>query len=319
MSDGQPGILSSEFLWKKGRIEITKSTITALGNAHTVRIIPDMDGMTEDPMYLPRYGSFFQETPRLYENGDIVWVLCSPDYQVGYILGQAEPVGGSSIEAILTIINDAEEKFGLEKSDCRSADIILATDQFIDYTNKKYGYVGRVMNSGAITLFTNDGSVFIASKGAVLKILSNGTMTQEAITLEQNVQSVKEVSASHTMETQGYTETISGSKKEQIGVSLSRSIGGPSAKTVAGDETNVCFQTKKESAGLGYTLEVILPLGKLNLNSLLGGINFNSLFLSAPLGFANPGAGPGPFCTIPFCLFAGIPHTGRKFSGVPLP
>jgi hypothetical protein len=310
----------NDFKLKKGRIEITKSTIPYSGNAHSVRILPDMDGMPGIPIDLPRYGNFFQEVPRLYANGDIVWVLCTEDYQVGYILGPAERFGGTPINTLIARINEAEEKFELPKSDIRSADIFMATDQFIDYTNKTYGYVGRITISGALTLFTGDGSIFIYSKGAVLKLLASGESQQTATSLTQTVEGpVKEKSSSHFLETQGYVEEISGSKKEKVGVSLSRSIGGDAAKTVIGNEENLCFQNKKERAGLGYTIQVILPLGNIDLTSLLGGINLNSIFLNAPLGFASPAKGPGPFCTLPICLFAGVPHTGRTFTGVPLP
>jgi hypothetical protein len=320
MSDNISPVYHEPMMLKKARIEIGKLNIDTTGNAFTVRVLPDMDGIDEEQTtFLPRYGHFFLETARNYQYGDIVWVLCSTDYQVGYILGIADQVGGSPIATLITKINSAESQFGMELSDIRSADILTVNDQFIDFTNLKYGHIGRITNSGAISMFASDGSIYMSNKGVVIKFLSNGSIQQTSKTVEINAQTVTENSASHILKTQGYIEEISGSKKENIGVSLSQSIGGDAAKTVAGDENNITFKKKTETGGLGYTIQVILPLGSIDLNAFLGSINLNSIFLNAPLGFANPFAGPGPFCAIPFCLLTGVPHTGRKFTGVPLP
>jgi hypothetical protein len=314
-------VMRDDMILKRAKVEITKLNIDSTGNAHTVRIIPDMDGIApESTIYLPRYGSFFSESPRTYSSGDIVWVLCSTDYQVGYILGLAGTVGGSLIYSVLDRINSNEEKLEIPLSTIHTADITCVTDQFIDYSNKKYGHSGRLTKAGACNIFTSDGSVYLSSKsGAVIKLLADGGIQQTATDITTTAKSVVETSASHTLSTQGYIEEVAGSKKEQIGVSLSQSIGGDVARTVAGDENNLTFKKKTETAGLGYTIQVVLPLGSIDLNALLGGINLNSIFLNAPLGFASPFAGPGPFCTIPFCLLTGIPHTGRKFTGIPLP
>lgn len=322
-------IMSSGLLLKKGRIEITKVDIETTGNAHTVRILPDMEAMVENPTYLPRYGSFFLETQRLYDYGDIVWVLCSADYQVGYILGQAEASGGHSISSLLTRINDAEKQFGLDLSDIRSADITSATDQYIDFVNKTYGHTGRIMNSGAVTMIGKDGSIYVFSKGVTIKLLADGTLQEDAVTIEQNVKTIKEKSASHTIETQGYIEQISGSKKESIGTSLCQSIGGDTARTVAGDESNTIFKSKKETCGTGYSMQVVVGnidvtsiIGAINLKSLLGinlqstQIDLKAIKITTGMGMATPGT-PGPFCSLPACLFAGAPHTSNQFVGLP--
>jgi hypothetical protein len=155
-------------------------------------------------------------------------------------------------------------------------------------------------------------------------------MQQNAANLEQNVKTVKEVSASHDLKTQGVTEEISGSMKQQIGGTYSQSIGDKAAHTVAGDETNVCFGKKSETAAQGYKIQVIL--GDLELNSFLNTnimgllsislssltLNLKNFMINAPVGFTTPGT-PGPFCALPFCLFTGAPHTGNKFVGVPTP
>jgi len=308
-----------ELVLKKGRIEITKTNLESLGNAQTVRVIPDMDGLSDNPTYLPRYGGFFQENQRLYDNGDIVWIFCTEDYQVGYILGIAEPVGGSPISILITKINKAESQLGLDISDIRSADITCATDQYIDYVNKKYGHAGRIMTTGAIMVFGKDGSIYLSSKDSVLKLLADGTIRQDAKVIEQNAQNVKEVSSSHSLDTQGCIEKIAGSKQESIGTSLSQSIGGDAARVVTGNDSVTTFMKKKEVAGLGYKLQVIAPGCSLDFDVPFGFINLNSLFIQAPMGFATPFNGPGPFCTIPFCLLTGVPHSGRTFIGLPDP
>lgn len=69
-----------------------------------VQIFPEFSNIDKDELdNLPKYPMFFSGTlvtgASQVEDGDkaeYVWVLCTPDFQVGYVLGKAEVFGDSS-------------------------------------------------------------------------------------------------------------------------------------------------------------------------------------------------------------------------------
>ncbi len=92
---------SDEFVIRRARIY---KSLGPRDDRLQVQIIPDMMGLDEAEMdNLPRYPPFIKGTviqgKSIKEDGDKaedVWVVCTPDYQVGYVLGKSNPFGDNT-------------------------------------------------------------------------------------------------------------------------------------------------------------------------------------------------------------------------------
>ena len=112
-------------------------------NRFLVRILPDMADIKETDN-LPDYPCFFSTEQFAYAQGDVVWVLCDEDFQIGYILGPCEPSIGSGYEPFLRRINDVEKMAQLPLSAPENLTFTQIMDVALDFynrSNKQFNFI----------------------------------------------------------------------------------------------------------------------------------------------------------------------------------
>jgi len=127
--------------------------------------------------------------------------------------------------------------------------------------------------------------------------------------------------------TGNYTSVVLKKKSEIIGLGSDQTItsGGSTTTLLIGDYT---VTTTLGSINLVSTSGLNIVAGASGVNVLSAGainftspsVNINTLLLNLQALAIKTGTGlagglPGPFCSLPFCLFAGAPHTANAFTG----
>jgi hypothetical protein len=299
---------------------------------------------------LPSFPPFLSTDQEVYSQGDIVWILTTDDFQVGYILGFAESPNGSSISAVVQYINGVEESFSLETSSIYDLSFTRRKDDTIDFYNRKTTQSGRIFPNGVTYVYGADGSMYARNGKAEFSVTSNGDvsisgqlLTEKAETKKVEIQKYEETLASKTSDIAGPSvENVSGKKTTNVaGSEESRVIGdvsslivGKESEVIAnGRNTNIAFGGDTEILGAGnYLLTVVggsatitTPLGSINLVAGTGTINLVtaggiSLATAGVINLVGRGLvapplpvipGLGPFNCLPMCPIAMVPHSGN--------
>lgn len=319
-----------------------------------IRILPDMEEIEETDL-LPWYPNFFANIFKAYAVGDVVWVLSSEDYQVGYILGWAEPPAGESIVDMLSIINTIEEEAKLEKSTQTSLSIEEVSGEMIRFRNIHTGLVGIIYNSYTYYLISPRGDIYVKNPFFKGIINNQGEISLQGTSKKETYTSSEITTVDSIENTTSKVLNISNTSKESVGGSKQITIGSNYTEYIAGESSLLTAKTKKETIGLGEETKIIAggqttqilsgnftltaALGNISLTTAVGTItitstgevSFNStskISLRAPLiELLSPlikfpaGASvvnpstSGPFCALPNCLFTGAPHTGNIHTG----
>jgi hypothetical protein len=339
--------------YRLSRAKIENLRIVNKENQYLCRVLPDMQDILETNL-LPYYPSFLRTYIEAYENNDIVWVLHTEDFQIGYVIGLSESSKGRDLKPLLDQINEIETKFKFALSDIKNITFTIAKGAYLDFSNNLTGVSGRINKSGSTLLFGEDGNIYISSLASSIMMEENGDMNIKNINeihetdknFVVNANEIIEVSKTRIMNSESKIDTISGDSK--------RTVMGSNQEAFAKNSTQYFLSKKEEIVGLGSKkqimtggesiqivqgdYEVLVALGKINLNSALGvnitagatglkivsagpvditssALNIKSPLIKFPSGVSAP-SGSGPFCALPVCLFTGAPHVGNVFAGV---
>lgn len=338
--------MATDYILKRAIIEGSRDVTS--GSSFPCRVIPDMVDIKEDITMLPYFSPFFMSDQQAYSEGDVVWLLTTDDFQVGYILGFAESPTGSTIGPVITFINDIEESLGLGKSSVYDLTFTRRQDDLIDFCNRSNKQSGRIYATGIVYVYGADGSLHMKSANNSVDISAAGEMTISGKLLKEKV-NTEEIEAVKYTETLGSkestvtgssTENVSGNKYLSVVGSQDVKVLGNDSKTVTGKAKEILLQgqdtvvvaggdTKNIAAGnfaisVGAgTATITTLLGSITLSAVAGGIN---LLCGGSIRLISTGItvsplpvipGIGPFNCLPMCPIAMVPHSGNV-AGSPL-
>ncbi len=233
-----------DYILKTGIIEGTRTVLDSTNPASgpstfSVRILPDMMHITDidsvtKKLLLPDYPNFFKEVDYAYQVGEMVWVVCSVDFQVGFILGYLNPYNGTDITSIVKQMKHMETLAGLSSSEMSSSADLTVTklsDNYLTVFNVHTGTTLQVYNSRIYYLFCSDGTLLSSSGNYYTKINKDGEVTiqgkslKESYTKDINITGGKlnEVYSSVTTSTQNDISLIAGG-----GLHITTALGGVS-------------------------------------------------------------------------------------------
>jgi len=316
-------------------------------NLFRLRILPDMSDIPETQNeLLPVFPNFFKQNNTAYQKDDIVWVVCNEDFQVGFILGLAQPPAGDNISSFIDVINKAEEEAGqpFVVSGINDITVVNISGSSLLFTNSAHAQSGQLYNNSTVFLFASDGSIWVKNPGMSLRTsgegdltivgknktetLSNSTTSADTVTVEASKTEIStegvhnlNVGGAYTVTANTVSETSLGSEDHIVVGKQSETIGqGIVKQVISGGE--------KDTVLLGdYSITV--TAGAMNLTTVAGTINMTSgggVTITAPIvnvvagaikfpSVSTPLPSPGPFCMLPLCLFSGAPHTMPGYAG----
>lgn len=158
---------------------------TASDSRLTVRIIPHMKDV-EDGL-LPRYPFFFRDGMLSGEVDELVWVVCSDDFSVGYILGSANYntyhdlgfnkfTDGEGEESQVSVGGDLKralrsswvQRFGLDSPDFANMKVTYWNDDCLHFINRE--------NGGSYIMYSN-GNMHIMEPNRFLVVVGASTIS----------------------------------------------------------------------------------------------------------------------------------------------
>lgn len=328
----------TEYGLYRARVEGKRVTST---NRFLCRIIPHMADIKEKDL-LPDYPCFLQTDQNGYVEGDVVWVICDDDFQIGYILGICEPSIGSGIEPILRRINDAEKKANVPLSSPVNLSFHQVMDVAIDFYNRSTKQCGRILTNGTIIIFGNDSSIFIQNPRATILLTKEGTISIKAQDIEQEIKNMDLKAAEVTEVLNKLSTTVDGNAKLSVGGTYQVSAGANRVESTLGAHDTTVIGVKRETIGQGERKRIVLGgsstlavAGDIELKTLAGSthvesalevkitgttvtisggiVNLKGQMITTPVGSVIPSYVPGPFCALPVCPLTGLPHTGSTF------
>jgi hypothetical protein len=131
----------------------------------TVQVVSYMDNIL-DPNALPRYPFFLKNSFFNFKLDTWVWVLCSDDFHIGYILGQSNIFSETSsdypnLTSRISTINDAALAVGAGFNSFTDLYFMYVDDNLIEAVNSK---------TGTKISYNSTGSIFIhSSRGIFIK------------------------------------------------------------------------------------------------------------------------------------------------------
>lgn len=332
-----------EYLLKKG--VVIEGRLTTTGSLNKVRVLPEMGEIAETDL-LPLYPNFFAQNHTQYSAGDMVWVVCNEDFNIGFIVGLMQPPAGDDVATLIGRVNVAEVEAGFPQSGYNELSILKLGGKSITFENNVNGQSGTVYSTGVTILVSKDGAIWISNPKSYLTMTVDGDYklvgkkkyektVSEMKDTGQSIERVAEkriesggtfvVSASGDMN----MTTASNSSMYSTG-EASELVGKKKSETYGtGQETKIASGGHTETVLLGdYTLTVgaggisftsgtgikLTSLGPIELTSTM--IDLKAPTIKVPMGVVAPGS--GPFCALPFCLYSGAPHSGNISVGVPI-
>lgn len=323
------------------------------GNTFLCRVLPDMVGLGPKEQ-LPKYPVFLADEQNSYSAGDVVWVICTEDFQIGYILGLAETPIGTKNSAVFLRINEVEKAADLKES--APADLCFEQRQsaIIDFYNKVNQQSGRIYKTGVIFIYGADGSFHMSQPNAAITITPKGEITVEGKTLTETVESDTKNVQNTYQEILGSKETSTvGTLKENVAGGRSLNVTADNTENIVGNDSKLVTGSKTETIGTGrtttiasgndgesillgnYTVTILAGniamttgTGTVNISAALGAINISAPLITLtssmtkingpitlPTGVVVPSYIPGFNC-IPVCPLTGLPHGGQILLGV---
>lgn len=318
-----------------------------IGNVFQVRVLPELADIQENDL-LPLYANFFGKDDIAYVPNDEVWVLCSDDFKVGFILGWLEPPAGSDLTSFIQLVNSAEKIAGFDLSGMDEISITRAGGASFSFENVNNGQSGVIYQNKLISLVSQYGEIWIQNPVSKITISKRGDLSitgkskKEEYTGEVSLKgsALKESVSSKRTESSGIIvtsasgvmqnitssdrfdhssgdaeELVAKKKKETYGLGRETTIvGGNSTELIlAGNyEITVAAGQVKIIAGLGAS---ITSLGPVSISSL-SNIKISAPTITVPPGVVAPGI--GPFNCLPVCPILGVPHSGNVSVGAPI-
>lgn len=294
-----------EYILKLGTITDTRKIEDPDGkypyygpNNYQVRVLPDMADITDTAesngdLMLPRYPSFYGHTDYAYQIGDMVWITCTQDFQVGYILGYFQPYAGENISSFLAKFNALESMAGLELSNVGGLAVTRLSDSCITMTSIVSGTTLQMYSSDVYYLYCSDGSIYMASAKTMTHISKDGDINiwgnsvQETYTDSINTIArgkVTEDFGSQYTSTVGSTTINSGGSfgvTATSGISMNAPFGGYNS-LVLGNRTESCGGTNIVNSGLGEYHQI--AAGAFTVTVAAGGV---SIFSTGPIAFTS--------------------------------
>lgn len=227
-------------------------------NTFQCRVLPDMEDINETDL-LPYYASFFGGEDLGYKKDDIVWALTTEDFQIGFILGFAQPVTGSVIKSFLDEINEAEEAAGYRKSSFSDLHIERMAGSSINFSNRETGQSGVIYPTRVVYLYGADGSFWVKNPGYAMYISAKGDLRAQGTTRSETFTGKVKLDAPTIEEnTSGKYTNVTGSMKENISGSHQMVVAGNDAEYISGKKNTLIAQGKEETIGLeGETKKII--------------------------------------------------------------
>lgn len=293
---------------------------------------------------LPDYPCFLSTEQYAYAQGDVVWVICDEDFQIGYILGPCEPSIGSGYEPFLRRINDVEKMAQLPLSAPENLTFTQMMDVAIDFYNRSNKQCGRILTNGTVIVYGFDGSIYIKNPQATIMLSKEGNVSIKSKALSQDVtnMSIKATEVKEAFNT--LATTVDGSAKISTGGEYQIIAGGNRTESTLGTQDSTIIGKKRETIGQGERKRIVTGgsstlavagnidmkaiIGNVNMEgvevkltggvvTILGGvINLKGQSIIAPIGSVIPSFVPGPFCALPICPVTGLPHTGSTFASI---
>ena len=293
---------------------------------------------------LPDYPCFFTDVQPAYDRGDYVWVVCDPDFQIGYIVGPCETSVGSGYVSMMRRINEAETAAGLLLSSYEDLTFHQQMEVALDFYNRSNKQCGRIIYNGTVIIYGADSSIFIKNPQATILLSKEGDVSIKGRNLKEEIKNMdinaKEVKEAFTT----LATTVDGSAKLSTGSDLQLTAGGHRIETTTRNHDSTIIGKKIETIGLGERKRIVAGgsstlalLGNIDQKAVVGMINqeapivkitggeitiqggvvnLNGAVTAAPAGLVVPnqasyaGMG-GPFCAIPVCPLTGLPHQGN--------
>lgn len=315
-----------------------------LMNSFQCRLLPDMADIQEEEL-LPWYPNFFTGSYKPFFVGDAVWVLCSEDYQVGYILGMANSPAGEGILGIIAQVNGIEAEEGLEQSSYETLSIEVFSKSFFSFANRLTGVRGVVYSNNSYYIMSPSGEFYMHSAAFTGRVNSRGDLSLSGRSRTDQFKNIKEESTTSEEETVTKKLKVSGNLTEAVSGSRQLTVAGNQSRLMAGNDTTMVAKKKEETVGSGESKKVItggykltVLQGNINLTTAVGGMSIqasgkveissgapisltslsqvevNAPTVKVPAGSVIP-TGKGPFCALPTCLFTGAPHVGNISAG----
>ena len=148
-----------------------------------VRVLPQMEGVSDD--MLPMYPPFFRDEAYSGVVDELVWVICSNDFQIGYILGPANYTTYSDNESFNKIGNvNLSPSAGLKQK--INASRVKLLGEGIDWTNTKVDFWSNgcmhftCKNNGTKIIAYANGTLYEFASDGVLFIVGNSVMKIDA-------------------------------------------------------------------------------------------------------------------------------------------
>jgi len=310
-----------------------------------VRVLPDMSDIPEDQEnLLPVYPNFFRGDNKAYQKDDIVWVVCSEDFQIGFILGIAQPPKGEGMLGFFTLINTAETEAGepFVASGTNDITVKAISGSFILYSNDRRGQSGQIYNNKTVVLFAGDGTIWVKNPGMTFRASKSGHISIKGKTLVQDFSNIETTAINNKLKATAMTIDTDGAYNLEVGSAYSltankksETIEANDDSVVLGKSTEIITGGKKTTVANGgisstvvlgdYNIEVaagkvsITTGGGIDLISALP-INLISPMLNVKAPITNLPANPlSGFCTLPVCLLTGVLHVSPTHTGVPTP
>jgi len=313
------------------RRSVPVDTEPATGNFHRVKVLPEMDSIPDsDFNNLPLYPNFLSEKESAYDVGATVWVICTHDYEVGFIIGADSPPAGQGITSFVQLINRAEILSGVEEkniSGYNQLNILRHSGRAIHFENIDTGVAGVVYNNGSCYVFGSDGSFFFQPGGSLgLRVYVNNAGDATIASRNMDTSSLNETHQIYG----SYSEDVGGTKDVSVGSLTTKASGNMRHVALSmdslslGERSDVTTTTKKETIGdkVVTTVGIVPPSlidplpQSFTLRVGVGGITISSLTainLNAPAINLPKTAGLlGAFNSLPLCLFTGAPHVTQS-------
>ena len=329
------------------RAVVTSGRNVEIGNLFQVRVMPEMSEIQESNL-LPYYPNFFAKDNIAYIPNDEVWVMCSPDFKVGFVIGLCQPPAGEDLTSFIQLVNSAEITAGFELSGVDELYIGRVSGTSFTFENINNGQSGTIYQNKLVILTSQYGDIWIQNPVAKISVSKRGDISIAG-------KSKKEKYSGEVSTTSSSITEITGSKRTEAAGNILNSASGTLQNVTssdrfdhsAGDAEELVAKKKKETYGLGKettivggnnsdlilagNYEITVAAGQVKITAGLGAsitsagpiaitsltnIKISATTITVPPGVVAPGL--GPFNCLPICPIIGIPHSGNVSVGVPI-
>jgi len=267
--------------------KLSRAIVEAVGteektNKYFVRIIPYMNDIEKEA--LPTYPAFFANNFEAYDISNIVWCLHTEDYQVGYVLGLASKSSGNDVSLLLEKVHEAEDNFGLKRSEIPNLVFTIVDGVYLDFVDKKNNTVGRLTDMGTSIIYGGDGSISINAKSSSIELDSNGEIEIDSIDEKHDVKNSYSLEANSIEEKATDRKvTVNNNNVEKINGNNQKVTSGSNNEVVIGDSNELILSKKSTTIAKGDSKNILaggdkirVVVGDYNVTVIGGKINLTS-------------------------------------------